>query len=214
VPEAPRIPIIRVTRPYASEKEFIDADFSWIGGTTVILPGGPARPSGELVRFEVILANGAPVLRGEGNVIGHNPPGSPRPPGLEIRFTRVDAKSKAVLDRVRERRRSLSSMKMTASLLPGSSLLPGVSILPDTASMAPAAGAAPPRSEAVPISLSSEGLPVLKPPTDTPSERSGVRLKRPGPVAPPANRDEILERLRERARSLAAAGGLAFKKKS
>jgi hypothetical protein len=208
VPEPQRIPIIRVTRPYASDKEFIDADFGWVGRTTLILPGGPARPTGELVRFEVVLANGAPVLRGEGHVVGHNPPGSARPPGLEVRFTRVDAKSKTILDRVHERRRSLSSVNMTASLLPGTaSLLPAVAVV----SMLPTTGSMLPRNEAT-APVSPEALPVLKAPTDTPSERSGVHLKRPGPVAPPANRDEILERLRERARALAAAGGLAYKK--
>jgi hypothetical protein len=31
-------------------------------------------------------------------------------------------------------------------------------------------------------------------------------------VAPPTNRDEILERLRVRAKELAAAGGLVFRK--
>jgi hypothetical protein len=208
VPEAPRIPIIRITRPYASEKEFIDADFGWVGRTTLILPGAPARPSGELVRFEVVLSNGVPILRGEGHVTGHNAPGGARPPGLEVRFTRVDAKSKLVLDRVRERRASLSSSSMTASLLPG-----GASMLPAVVSMLPAINSVLPRSEAAPpVSPGPGELPALKAPTDTPSERSGIHLKRPGRVAPPANRDEILERLRVRARELAAAGGLAFKK--
>ena len=182
MPEAPRIPIIRITRPYASEKEFIDADFGWVGRQTLILPGAPVRPSGELVRFEVVLANGVPILRGEGHVAGHNAPGGARPPGLEVRFTRVDAKSKLVLDRVRERRASFSSHTMAAA----------------TPSML--------------ASLSASMLPVLQPPADVPSERSGIHLKRPGPVAPPPNREEILERLRVRARELAAAGGLAFKK--
>jgi hypothetical protein len=199
VPEAPRIPIIRITRPYATEKEFIDADFGWVGRTTLILPGAPARPSGELVRFEIVLANGVPILRGEGHVAGHNAPGGARPPGLEVRFTRVDAKSKLVLDRVRERRASFSSHTMTAA----------TSFLPGLPSMAVGSAHV---ADAPPASLSASMLPVLQPPADVPSERSGIHLKRPGPVAPPPNRDEILERLRVRARELAAAGGLAFKK--
>jgi hypothetical protein len=51
------------------------------------------------------------------------------------------------------------------------------------------------------------------PPADLPSERSGIHLtKSASRVAPPSNRDEILERLRVRARELAASGRPAFKK--
>src|SRR5262245_50952525 len=108
VPEAPRIPFIRITRPYGSENEFIEGDFGWVGRTTLILPGGPARAAGELVRFEVVLTTGAPVLRGEGHVVAHHMPGGPRPAGLEVRYTRVDARSKIILDRVRARRTGVS----------------------------------------------------------------------------------------------------------
>jgi hypothetical protein len=193
VPETPRIPFIRITRPYGSENEFIDGDFGWVGRTTLVLPGGPARAAGELVRFEVVLTTGAPVLRGEGHVVAHHTPGGSRPAGLEVRYTRVDARSKIILDRVRERRSAVSPNSMTmASPLSASS--PSVS-MPTPASR-------------------PDPLPVLKAPTDTPSERSGVHLtKAASRVAPPANRDEILERLRARAKVLAAAGGLSFKKR-
>jgi hypothetical protein len=190
VPEPPRIPIIRITRPYGSENEFVDGDFGWVGRTTLVLPGGPARAAGELVRFEVVLTTGAPVLRGEGHVVAHHVPGGSRPAGLEVRYTRVDARSKIVLDRVRERRNAGSPngpMSMSGSV--------------STASM----------PSPVP---QPEALPVLKAPADTPSERSGVHLTKAASrrVTPPANRDEILERLRSRAKELAAAG-VAFKKR-
>jgi len=191
VPEAPRIPFIRITRPYGSEAEFIDGDYGWVGRTTLVLPGGPARAAGELVRFEVVLTNGAPVLRGEGHVVAHHVPGGARPAGLEVRYTRVDSRSKILLDRVRERRAVMSQGG------PPSLSTPAVSV--------PAAPSLDP---------TPNGLPVLKPPTDTPSERSGVHLKAAASrIAPPANRDEILERLRARAKVLAAAGGLSYKKR-
>jgi hypothetical protein len=194
VPESPRIPFIRVTRPYGSENEFIEGDFGWVGRTTLILPGGPARAAGELVRFEVVLSTGAPVLRGEGHVVAHHTPGGSRPPGLEVRYTRVDARSKIILDRVRERRTAASPNSVataTPASTGGAAAMPGL------------------------VSIKPEPLPVLKTPTDTPSERSGVHLTKAASrrVAPPANRDEILERLRARAKVLAAAGGLSFKKR-
>ena len=186
MPEAPRIPFVRIARPYGSDNEFVEGDFAWLGRTTIILPNGPARTVGELVRFEIVLTNGAPVLRGEGHVVAHYIPGGPRPAGLEVRYTRVDAKSKLILDRVRERRtQNGETGKIRAPQVPPSGTSPVPSVLP-----------------------------VLKAPADTPSERSGVHLTKSaeGRVAPPTNRDEILERLRVRARDLVASGRLAFKK--
>jgi hypothetical protein len=200
VPEAPKIPFIRITRPYGSEAEFIDGDYGWVGRTTLVLPGGPARAAGELVRFEVVLTNGAAVLRGEGHVVAHHVPGGARPAGLEVRYTRVDSRSKILLDRVRERRAAMSQGGPASLSMPAMSV-PAMSV-PAMPSAMPSLGPTP------------SGLPVLKPPTDTPSERSGVHLKAAASrIAPPANRDEILERLRARAKVLAAAGGLSFKKR-
>lgn len=186
--EAPRIPFIRITRPYRSETEFIEGDFAWLGRTTIILPNGPARASGELVRFEIVLTNGAPALRGEGHVVAHHVPGGSRPAGLEVRFTRVDAKSKLILDRVRERRATTSQNESVTQVR-----------LPEVLSI-----------DTLPVQ-NSVGAP--PPPADLPSERSGIHLtKSASRVAPPSNRDEILERLRVRARELAASGRPAFKK--
>jgi hypothetical protein len=190
VPENPRPPAtIRITRPYGSEKEFVDGDFAWLGRTTIVLPNGPARPAGELIRFELVLATGAPVFRGEGHVVAHHSPGGVKPPGLEVRFTRIDARSKLILDRVRERRMALSR--------------PG-----ETPILSQAPGRPQDSEGALEIDRS---LPVLKPPVERASD---VRPTDPRPkIEAPPNRDEILERLRARAKQLALAGGLAFKKR-
>jgi hypothetical protein len=55
--------------------------------------------------------------------------------------------------------------------------------------------------------------PTPEPARDTPSEPSGIHLRPTRiKVAPPPNREEILERLRERARQLAAKGALPLKR--
>jgi hypothetical protein len=190
VPEPPRIPFIRITRPYGSEREFIEGDFGWVGRTTVVLPGGPARSAGELIRFEVVLTNGAPILRGEGHVVAHHTPGGPRPAGLEVRFTRVDAKSKLVLDRVREHRAAHGH---------GQS---GTYSAPSPEAIAAAKRSFTPPKLSFPQVAGSR------------NERSGVRLTATGGrVAPPENRDAILERMRVRAREMATAG-VTYKKRS
>src|SRR4029077_21016994 len=107
------------------------------------------------------------VLRGEGNVVAHHVPGGPRPPGLEVRFTRVDSKSKLILDRVRDRR--------TASPPAALGGPPGPAFTAEASIAAP------------------EPSPGPKVPTDIASERSGVHLKATSTrIAAPPNRDEIL----------------------
>jgi hypothetical protein len=181
----------RVVRPYATEDDYIRGDFAWIGRAWIILPNVPARPAGELVRFEVVLSSGAPVIRGEGNVVGHHPPGGPRPAGLEVKLSRFDARSKAILDRVHAHRLAITRTGVAIRPLGASDGGPTVvSMPPVVGSVAPVASM-PPRD-----------------PTTSSSPRSGPKR---AIVAPP-NREEILERLRERAKALASRGGFDYKR--
>jgi hypothetical protein len=183
---------IRITRPYGSENEFIDGDFAWIGRSTIVLPHSPARTAGEIIRFEVVLTSGSPVFRGEGSVVAHYPPGGAKPPGLEVRFTRIDARSKLVLDKVRDRRAALSrSGENPAAQPPAPEPAPAQALAP-----APALADAP----------------AIQPPTRAVSERRVVQ--RSTKVTAPPNRDEILERLRTRAKHLAENGGFKLKQRS
>jgi hypothetical protein len=205
-------PTVRVVRPYASEKEFVEGDFAWLGRSTIVLPNVPARPA-ELVRFEIVLTNGTPVFRGEGQVVMHHPAGGPRPAGLEIRITRTDARSKAILDHVRDRR-AAGARTGQKSFAPGKHL---DSISPALHSAAARPLTAPPQTSAAFLRSSPPLSPVAPfahdPPADKPAERSGIHLSPArAKVRPPPNREEILGRLRERARQLAAKGTLLAKK--
>ena len=58
---------IRITRPYATEQEFLEREFDTLTHTSVILLGAQARPQGVVLRFEIVLEGRAnPILRGEG----------------------------------------------------------------------------------------------------------------------------------------------------
>lgn len=203
--ESPRPPpTIRITRPWGSEKEFIEGDLAFLGRTAILLPNAPARQPGELIRFEIVLSTGTPVFRGEGHVVAHHAPGGAKPPGLEVRFTRIDARSKLVLDRVRERR---TALVRSGSIPP-----------PALVSQAPPPG--PLSQPPLPYSMSLAPLPRLDPSSSprivtarSPETEAAVRrAKERGPVAPPPNREEILARLRERAKRLTASSGWAIKK--
>jgi hypothetical protein len=102
---------IRITRPHQTEEEFLAAELDTVSRTGVVLVGAQQRPEGVVLRFELTLANGAPLLRGEGRVVGFKPNVIGNEGGLALRFTRLDSKSKGLVDRVgamREQRRSLA----------------------------------------------------------------------------------------------------------
>lgn len=90
---------VRIVRPYESEDELFEHELETVGKTSVILIGAHPRPTGVILRFEVTLASGATVLRGEGRVLAHKENAFRGQAGLTLRFTRLDPKSKGVVDR-------------------------------------------------------------------------------------------------------------------
>jgi hypothetical protein len=146
VAENARPPVaVRIVRPYETEESFLESELETVGKTSIILIGAHPRPSGVILRFEVTLASGATVLRGEGRVLAHKESAFRGQPGLALRFTRLDPKSKALVDRaaaIREARlagdptRLASTSSPPPAPLSAPASLPPVSIEP---SMPPAA---------------------------------------------------------------------------
>ncbi len=110
VPEDPKPPVaVRITRPQASEEEFLEQELDTLSRTGVILLGSQARPQGVVLRFELALTSGALLMRGEGRVVGYRDDAHAGLGGLVLRFTRLDTRSKALVDRataLREQRRA------------------------------------------------------------------------------------------------------------
>lgn len=99
---------IRIVRPYESEDELLEHELETVGKTSVVLIGAHPRPTGVILRFEVTLASGTTVLRGEGRVLAHKENAFRGQPGLTLRFTRLDPRSKSVVDRATAMRESRS----------------------------------------------------------------------------------------------------------
>jgi hypothetical protein len=176
---------------------------AYLGRTAILLADAPAREPGELIRFEIVLSTGTPVFRGEGHVVAHHAPGGAKPPGLEVRFTRIDARSKLILDRVRERR--------TALVRSGSMPPPAhVSQAPPPGSFS--LGPPPLIMSFAPPSRLEPGSPRIMTARSAETEAAILRAKERGPIPPPPNREEMLARLRERAKRLTASSGWIFKK--
>jgi hypothetical protein len=231
VADEPRQPVaIRVSRPYATEDEFLEHELETLTRTSVTLVGSQSRPQGVILRFEIALANGNALLRGEGRVVGYKQNAYGDLPGLTLRFTRLDTKSKALVDRaasLREARaRAAFDASVTESIVPPPPPPPAPPANepePPRPVMAPAATIDSPLASLLldsvpsapltsvdveplaieplaiaPLSRRNEPAPHSSPPASLASlETSPARS-----VARPANRDPLLERLRDRGKSL------------
>ena len=99
---------IRITRPYATEDEYLEHELETLTRASITLVGAQPRAEGVVLRFELALASGAVLLRGEGRVTGFKPNAFQGVGGLALRFTRVDTRLKALIDKaasLREKRR-------------------------------------------------------------------------------------------------------------
>ena len=143
---------IRIARPYTSEDAFLENELDTLTRTSVVLVGAQSRPQGVVLRFEVTLASGAPLLRGEGRVVAYKPTAYNNEPGLTLRFTRLDPRSKALVDRAA----ALRDARARAGRAPHPNLLQG----------------------APPLASSSGSLPV-EPPSVTPLPEAEASSQRP-----------------------------------
>ena len=109
---------IRITRPYETEEDFLASELDTLSRAGVTLVGAQQRPDGAVLRFEIVLSTGAPLVRGEGRVTGYKPNVLGDEAGLVLRFTRLDSKSKALIDRaalLRDQRSGRASAVPTPS---------------------------------------------------------------------------------------------------
>lgn len=164
---------LRLVRPYATEEELIAAEGWAIDKKSMVLIGQPRLASGTTVRFELLLEGGQRVLVAEGKAVSYTRPRGDRPGGAKVRFKRFNAAGKAFIERVEAAKAEPPPQPADSPAEPGAEARaePG------------AARVAAPKPHADPI------------------EQSGIRHRVHGPVPPPENRDELLERLRERARA-------------
>ncbi len=222
VPEAARPPIaIRSLRPYATEEDFLAEERDTLSRTAITLIGAPSRPRGVVIRFELTLSDGTPLVRGEGRVLGFQAADEQGPSSLTLRFTRLDAKSKALVDRAASIRESgappaadtqdrVSDTEPPVDDDPLASTSVGATV-PSSLDEAPPSPSPslPLADEELLVSLSSHALPLADAEEVGPVLRpqSGPRAKvneqdLASADSDAARRDGLLERLRTRARTL------------
>jgi hypothetical protein len=212
---------IRITRPYATEDEYLEHELETLTRASITLVGAQPRAEGVVLRFELALASGAVLLRGEGRVTGFKPNAFQGVGGLALRFTRVDTRSKALIDKaasLREKRRPSLRTPDSVSVLPPRASTPAAA--PSSLSVTPALPSSLPPPAAAPSSLSvAPALPSSLPPPPPTRSSAAPAAVNPSPSQPPADavnaivrgrrdegrrpdRDELLGRLRARAKAL------------
>lgn len=220
IPPTPPV-AFRLRRPYANEEEFIAGDGFAVYRSGMVLIGAGSRPVGLIVRFEIALWDGSPLLRGEGKVVVHRAAMEEgKPPGLEIRFTRLDARGKALVDRIlqeREAPRSADVPDLVAPSIPPLSM-PPPSLVP-LAPLEKPLSLVPPSPPSLEVEPTQFVPPVEPVPEAAPDTERGaipepplsqllvepppeptvlIAPPVPSPVAAPTEREQLLGRLRAR----------------
>jgi len=95
---------LRIKLPYGSEAEFVERYGSNVARGGIFVATRALKPEGTLIGFEFVLANGERLLRGEAVVVKAQVDEGGQRAGMTLRFTRLDAASKALVDRIVEKR--------------------------------------------------------------------------------------------------------------
>ena len=80
---------LRVRLPFRSEDEFAASYGAHVGRDGFFLATKAPKPVGATLLFDLILADGTSLLRGEGVVVRSNASGER--PGMTLRFVRLEA---------------------------------------------------------------------------------------------------------------------------
>ena len=182
--------VVHIVRPYSSEQEYLNAEAWSIGQRAMLLIDAETLPSDTAVLFDIALSDGQKPIRAEGRVVGVVGPSDGRPGGLKVRFKRFGAATKAFIERAvnagrvngEPERRSAPEAELPSA--PGDDRF--------------VEGDRPSLTEMRVSVTDLEPAPVA---SASDREPSGLRQRAPGPVAAPANRDELLQRLRQRRHS-------------
>jgi uncharacterized protein (TIGR02266 family) len=113
------LPLVRVRLKYPDVETLVERFSPNVTRGGIFLASRDPRPVGALLRFEVSLLSGTPVLAGEGKVTWVKPfdPAAPsRPHGMGVSFTRIDPSCTEMFRRLVEQREISPSPRRAAGL--------------------------------------------------------------------------------------------------
>lgn len=100
-------PLVRIYLRYPDEESFVIRFAPNVTRGGVFLASRKPRPVGEVIRFEISLAQGPPLLYGLGKVTWvreFNPAEPHRAHGMGVQFTALDPKCQSLLERLLEKK--------------------------------------------------------------------------------------------------------------
>ncbi|WNG34501.1 TIGR02266 family protein [Archangium violaceum] len=112
----PKLLPLRIRLPYATEEDFVEKYGSNVARGGLFIATRSPKPEGTGLAFELVLADGSRLLRGEGIVVKAQAEG-PRA-GMTVRFVRLDAHSKSLIDRILARRNAGADVASAAPSAP------------------------------------------------------------------------------------------------
>jgi hypothetical protein len=180
--------VIHVLRPYANEEEYLASERFSIDSKSMLLIDQPPLAAETPIVFDIQLQNGQKPIRAEAKVIGPVAATSDKPGGLRVRFKRFGAATKAFIDRAIAGREPAPLLEPTPQAAPRVSIRSAPSLVPALEAQGPTV--ALPDLAKAPASTAERG------------ESSGIHRRPVVPVAAPVNREELLAKLRTRARSV------------
>jgi hypothetical protein len=188
--------VVHVVRPYSSELEYLAAEAWSIDQRSMLLIDTEALPADTAVLFDIALSDGQKPIRAEGRVVGMVPASGDRPGGLKVRFKRFGAATKAFIERAVKLKAAGAGREQPSRPEAELPSRPEAEL----PSRPEAELASAPEPERISLPEVRASMTELERFRESPASArdSGVRQRVPGPVAAPANREELLARLRQR----------------
>lgn len=189
--------VVHVVRPYTTEQEYLSAEAWSIDARSMLLVDAEPLPADTAVLFDIALADGTKPIRAEGRVIATVDATAARPGGVRVRFKRFGAATKAFIERAVKAKAEAERPSQPEADRPSQLEADRPSLVEVERLSMPEVRQSMTDLEAYVVAPPAP--PIVSPPP--PPLESSVRERIPGPIAAPANREELLARLRERKRT-------------
>jgi molecular chaperone DnaK len=129
---------LRIRLPFTSEEQFVERYGANVDRQSLFIATRSTKPEGTAISFELVLQDGARLMRGEGVVSQVNVSEAPGQSGMRVRFTRLEARTKTLVDQIAAAREA-KELKPQPSPVPPPAPEPIIAEVPPAPAPAPSA---------------------------------------------------------------------------
>ncbi len=106
---------LRIRLPFATEEEFVERYGQNVARGGIFIATRAVKAVGTAIAFELVLQGGERLMRGEGAVQQVQEDETPGKSGMLVRFIRLDARTRALIDRILALREGLADAEPPAA---------------------------------------------------------------------------------------------------